>query len=301
MPIVERKSVLSGLTVLDAMRRIAAQLPKDAPIEEAAKTVIKFRVNSLLITDEKHEPVGVVSKTNIMGGYYAGIPIETPLEAIMMPSPLFCEPGDTLESALDLMRTHNVHRLFVKESAPDQVVGVLAYYDICGLLYRYCHKCERNILRTREADSEGFLAEPFHVYEVMTPSVFVNRENESLMEVMEGLEANNVGAILIIDENGLPAGVVSKTDLIIAYKHGISAEVPAKTIMSTPVRSCDEREHLVLAIQRMIFADVQRLFVHKEDPGKIVGVLSLSDAARTRSGSCRACISSRIEVENAPD
>jgi hypothetical protein len=44
----------------------------------------------------------------------------------------------------------------------------------------------------------------------------------------------------------------------------------------------------------MLLRDVQRIFVHGSDPAKIVGVLSLSDAARFRSGSCRACTSSRL-------
>jgi hypothetical protein len=47
----------------------------------------------------------------------------------------------------------------------------------------------------------------------------------------------------------------------------------------------------------MIVTDIHRLFVHEGDPGNIVGVISLSDAARSRSGSCHACVSSRIKVE----
>ncbi len=47
----------------------------------------------------------------------------------------------------------------------------------------------------------------------------------------------------------------------------------------------------------MIYAEIQRLFVSHPDTGQIVGVLSLSDAARLRSGSCQACVSSRIKVE----
>lgn len=300
MPIIDKKSVLSGLKVRDAMRRIDTHLHKEAPINEAAKLIIKFRINSLLIVGENDEAIGVVSKTNIMGAYYAGIPIETPLEAIMMPSPVLCSPEDTLESALDLMRTHKVHRVFVTGDAPNQASGVLAYYDICGLLYRYCHKCERNITHSRSKGSDESMADTLRVHEVMTPSVFFNREDESIMVVMEGLEANNVGAVLITDKAGQSVGVVSKTDLLTAYKHGISPEEPAKSIMNSPVRSCDFDEPLVLVIRKMVFADVQRLFIYKETPQNIVGVLSLSDAARIRSGSCRACLSSRIEVVDGP-
>jgi len=91
----------------------------------------------------------------------------------------------------------------------------------------------------------------------------------------------------------------SKSDLIVAYKHGVSSEVPASSVMASPVVSCDEQELLSGAIQRMIFTDIHRLFVHRGDPAEISGVLSLSDAARARSGSCHACVSSRIRVEQA--
>lgn len=48
------------------------------------------------------------------------------------------------------------------------------------------------------------------------------------------------------------------------------------------------------AIQTMLLRDVQRLFVSAADSGEIIGVLSLSDAARFRSGTCRACTASCI-------
>ena len=67
--------------------------------------------------------------------------------------------------------------------------------------------------------------------------------------------------------------------------------------MSAPVRTCGENELLEDAIKGMILADIHRLFAHRRSPADIVGVLSLSDAARIRSGSCHACISSRIRVD----
>ena len=89
-------------------------------------------------------------------------------------------------------------------------------------------------------------------------------------------------------------GVVSKSDLIVAYKHGVSVDVEAGSVMSTPVKSCPGEAKLSDAIQQMLLKDVQRIFVHETNPAQIIGVLSLSDAARFRSGSCRACTSSRF-------
>jgi CBS domain-containing protein len=67
--------------------------------------------------------------------------------------------------------------------------------------------------------------------------------------------------------------------------------------MSTPVRSIDESELMETAVRTFILSDIHRLFVHRGEPGTIVGVLTLTDAARLRSGSCRACIAGRIRVE----
>ena len=89
-------------------------------------------------------------------------------------------------------------------------------------------------------------------------------------------------------------GVVSKTDLILAYKHGLATDTRARTIMTSPVQAGDGNEPLVAALKTMIYSDVHRLFVYQDSPQNLVGVLSLSDVARFRSGTCRACLVSRI-------
>jgi hypothetical protein len=40
--------------------------------------------------------------------------------------------------------------------------------------------------------------------------------------------------------------------------------------------------------------DIQRLFVRGAEKLEMTGVLSLSDAAQYRSGTCRACLPSRL-------
>jgi CBS domain-containing protein len=296
--VIDRENVLTGLTVQDAMRRLVVDLFKDASIEQAIGLTIKYKANALLITNEKHEGIGVVSKTDLMGAYYAGLPLETPVAAIMVGAPVFCHQKDSLDEALDTMRGKGIHRLYVWDATPGHSVGVLAYPDIVGLLYRYCHQCKRSILRPRHAASDEAPAERFRVREVMTPFVRAHGPKESLLQVMEGLAAYRFGAMLIAGEDGLPLGVVSKTDLMLAYKHGVPVDTPAQAIMSSPVHTCDQDELLALAVQRMIFSDIHRSFVHQGHQGNIVGVLSLSDAARLRSGTCRACLTSRIEIGN---
>jgi CBS domain-containing protein len=292
MPVIDYQDVLKGLLVQEAMRRQVIRLPAEAPLEQAIRYTIKYKVNAILITDAQQAGLGVVSKTDLMGAYYAGLPLSTSCGTVMMGPPLFCRAADTLDLALDLMRTHRIHRLYVRDNGPNQVAGVLAYPDIVGLLYRYCNKCERS-LRARSGSAQP-MTDHLRLREVMTPEIFAHQEDDSLQTVMEGLAAYRFGAMLIKTTAGSPAGVVSKTDLILAYKHGLPAATRARDIMTAPVQACDGNAPVVEALKTMIFSDVHRLFVYQDAPQNLAGVLSLSDVARFRSGTCRACLVSRI-------
>ena len=295
--VIMKQETLSGLLVSTAMRKQVISLPQDASIDRGITSLIKYKINAFLITDKNSSQAGVVSKTDIMGAYYAALSLETPLDNIMSSPPLFCRSDDSLESALNIMRSKEIYRLYVIGENLDEVVGALAYPDIVGLLYQYCHECEYSHIKQRNKKHPDSTIRRYKVKEVMTLDVKAYHIDESLMYIMEKLSKYRFGAVLITDKENIPCGVVSKTDLALSYKHGVDSQVAAETIMSAPVGTCSQDDFLEDAIHKMIFTDVHRLFVHKKDPRNIVGVLSLTDAARIRSGSCHACVSSRIRVD----
>ncbi len=295
-PAAEPRNLLQGLTVKEAMRRQVISLPGEASLEQAIRFTLKFKVNAILITGEEDLALGVVTKTDLMSAYYAGLPLDTRCETVMVGPPLFCRLDESLDAALDAMRLHGIHRLYVWCDEPRRAAGVLAYPDIVGLLYSHCHVCDLS-LRQRHKAAPRISPDHFRVREVMTPGIFAADEQDTLTRVMEILAAQRFGALLIKGRDGLPRGVISKTDLILAYRHGVPPESPAGKVMQQPVQACSQEDELSKALRQMIFADIHRLFVYKDTPANLVGVLSLSDVARFRSGTCRACVSSRILVK----
>lgn len=296
MGLTDTPSILTELTVREVMRKQLVHLPQEASLSRCIRHFLKYKVSAVLVGGpDAPDESGVVSKTDVMGAYYAGLPLETRLGDIMSSPPLFCNPADAVESALETMRARGVYRIYVKEDA-DGVIGVIAYPDIVGMLYQICYDCRYSRQRrAKEKKNDATLR--LTVSEVMTPDVKAYPRTTSLSEVMEGLSAYRVGAVLIRDDDGRPAGVLSKSDLVMAFLHQVDPAVAVETVMSSPVSTCDEAEYLETAIQRLIFRQVQRLFAHRGTPDTIVGVLSLSDAARIRSGSCQACALSRIRMD----
>jgi len=282
------------MLVKEVMRCQIIQLPTTAYLSKGINHLIKHKINALLVTDEVRNPVGVVSKTDLVGAFYGGLSIDSVLGDIMYGPPLTCYPDDELETSLDVMRTHGVHQLYVRGADPSSLDGMLSYTDVVVFLHRYCRSCPKSTSRKRGPSDLQEEGQHFTVKEVMTASVVSYREEDPLVEVIDGLMDHHVGAILIRDSQGLARGVISKTDLVAAYHHGMSLNVEARSIMNAPVISCDQRALLDEAIRLMLLKDVHRVFANSGDPSQITGVLSLSDAARIRSGSCRACVSSRI-------
>lgn len=298
MPHAPQRSVLSGVRVESAMRRQVVRGVRSASLSACINQMIKHKVGAMLVVDELNRPAGVLSKTDLVSAYYAMLPVDTPVGDIVAGAPAFCYPDDLLEEAIDRMQAEGIHRIYVRGAHIEQIVGTLSYLDVVGLLYRYCRNCRNSVFRHRQGDA---LSERrILVREVMSSRVYTGRCTSHLGEIIETLTSSRCGAALLVDEAAQPAGVISKTDLVLAYKHGLAIETPAAEIMQHPVLSCGEDNLLAHALQQMLLRDVQRLFVHKGNACRIVGVLSLSDSARFRSGSCRACMPSRLLADDQP-
>lgn len=297
MPVVETRSVFSGIPVSEAMRRQVISLPCSADIGQCIRFMIRYKTHAVLLTDNSL-PCGVVSKTDLMGALYAELSAQTPLGDVMGSQPIACFPDDPVEDALEIMAAAGVHRLYVTGANREEVIGTVGYSEIVGLLYRYCRACERGTAKKGMRLSGKDPSERYTVKEVMTQDVWVCQDNDRLFTVIETLSARNVGAVLVQDETESSVGVISKTDLIVAYHHGVSPGDEAQGIMNTPVHAVPAEELLSRAIQHMLIRDVQRLFVYNDAsrPDVISGVLALSDSARFRSGSCRACTAGRILI-----
>ena len=291
-----RKDTLTGLKANQAMRKQLITLSPDDSIDCCIQYLIKYKMNAILVGRDGAKPLGVVSKTDIMGACYAGLPLSTPIEMIMNSPPLFCYTDDTLDSVLNMMKTNNVYRLYAMDKGSDHIVGAIAYPDIVGLLYHFCSHCEQGLF-THNNESSIVRVKRYKVREIMTKTVESCEENDSLETVVENLSASKFGAILVSNDQKYPKGVISKTDIVLCYKHGKDLSVNAGEIMSFPVALCYEQDPVESTIKSMILNDFHRLFVVPEKDQAVSGVVSLTDAARLRSGSCHACISSRIRVD----
>ncbi len=286
------KPSFSALAVADVMHRDIVTNQQTDPITAAIRSFIRHKSDATLVIGKDKTPLGVVTKTEVMAAYFAMLELSTPVADIMASPVIHCAPEDSLEAALGMMQHHGIQRVYVLDRDDNSAIGALSYTDVVGALYRYCCQCDFSRRNRGAAREHG--PSRLTVGEVMTRSVPIGKDTETIFTVIDHLADCRKSALPLLGTHGQPTGVISKTDLTLAYRRGIALTEPASLIMSRPIATCSADALLEDAIRQMIFAEVGRLFV--TDPGgrRLTGMLSLADAARARSGSCLACSVSRI-------
>jgi CBS domain-containing protein len=89
----------------------------------------------------------------------------------------------------------------------------------------------------------------------------------------------HVGLLVVCDENGTIAGVVSKSDLVRHLTRAELVQAPIAALMSRDVVSCSLDDDLYAAWQRMAARSLQNIPVLGTD-AKPLGVLDIRDALK---------------------
>ncbi len=121
------------------------------------------------------------------------------------------------------------------------------------------------------------------IKDVMNQEVISINEETSPIEAFEKMYKNGVRRLFVIDEEGIPKGVVSYSDLIGVLNElsDLTKENNQKTIkniMTTNIVTINAQEDIKNAANLMLRADVSGLLVVKSK--KPVGVITKTDICR---------------------
>ena len=138
------------------------------------------------------------------------------------------------------------------------------------------------------------------VSEIMTRSVAVVQQDDSLQQAAQKMKTLNVGSLPVCDGDAM-VGVI--TDRDIAVRGVATGMIPRESrvsdVMTADVRCCSESDSVQQAMELMGDAQVRRLAVLDANR-KIVGVVSLGDLATRQSAHTDATLREISEHSPAP-
>jgi CBS domain-containing protein len=103
-----------------------------------------------------------------------------------------------------------------------------------------------------------------------------------VLEVIRILAENKIGSVLILDDGGAIAGIVSERDIV----HGMAAtgagllEAPVSSIMTSEVVTCLSTDSVIHIMEKMTRGRFRHVPVI--DEARLIGIVSIGDVVKHR-------------------
>lgn len=122
-----------------------------------------------------------------------------------------------------------------------------------------------------------------NVREAMTREVRLAYPEQTIQQAAQLMAELDVGALPVEDSDRL-VGMITDRDIAVrAVAEGMSPQTPIREVMSTDIKYCYEDQTVEEIAQNMGDLQVRRLPVVDRNK-RLVGILSLGDLARERTG-----------------
>ncbi|MDX2266094.1 MAG: CBS domain-containing protein [Hyphomicrobiales bacterium] len=108
------------------------------------------------------------------------------------------------------------------------------------------------------------------------------KAGDSLSDVIRALAAKKIGALVIVDDRGAVAGIISERDivrLLASHPAGVLAE-PVARHMTSPVMTCTEASTMDEVMQQMTNNRFRHMPVVEK--GQLAGLISLGDVVKQK-------------------
>ena len=117
------------------------------------------------------------------------------------------------------------------------------------------------------------------VRDAMTRNVETMPQNLNLREFLSQAMASKHTSFPVIDDQGRLTGIIAFQDFKeLIYEQGLGDLIIVQDIMTKKVLTVTEDENLETALERVGFRNIEQLpVVSRDDPGRIVGILSRRD------------------------
>jgi len=198
------------------------RIPANASLEEAALRLADAKAEVGIVVDEKGNPVGFITKDDIVDAYARYLPGRAKVENVMTPGRIgIVHPHHSLYHAVKKMQTFYLDALTVYDGA--EILGVVsanrlpfvAYEDaVTGIKSRRLIWV-RKLVRGAAKKGRYVKVTPLLVMDAMVPLRGVHvKTGDDVVKAIELMREHNVDGVPVVDEEGRVAGVITKTDII---------------------------------------------------------------------------------------
>lgn len=150
-------------------------------------------------------------------------------------------------------------------------------YFLKSHLSKYLDKTFKEMLqRSYSISEEDRILFTTKIKDISSKNVITAHINSSIQNAASIMAQNKISSIVVVDDSGIPAGIVTDRDLrekVVAKAKSVND--PIKSIMSLPLIRIDANDYCYEAILKMIKHKIHHLLVIKD--GNLFGILTNHD------------------------
>lgn len=116
----------------DLVQRAPVTCRPETPLREALTEMHERRIGSMLVTSERGEPLGILSREDVLGRVTLGaVPLETPIGEVMVSPVHHLSHEHTAEDAALLMSRHTIRHVPITRDG--MVIGIVSERDLFAM------------------------------------------------------------------------------------------------------------------------------------------------------------------------
>lgn len=266
------------------------------PVAHARNLMLRHRINHIVVL-EKGKPVGTLSTKDLIkammaegGAIDKWRPIDDfPASRVINGKLIIVDPSTHVTKAASMMLKHGTSSIPIVKN--DELVGILTKTDVV----RYFAS---NMMGRAK------------VVEMMTSKIITANRQHSLHHILELMEQNKVGRVVIADGER-PIGIVTAADIVFAqletpdggapqqmvkftrkaerasrpkYRYVKSVSITAENIMRSELLTISADEDAARAANIMLERGISGLPVVRDD--KLIGIITKTDIMRKVAEMC---------------
>jgi CBS domain-containing protein len=206
--LIDADKPINQIKVFEVMKSPLITAHLDDTIQNAAKTMLKHGISSLVIV-ENSKLKGIVTKLDI-AKFCATVKGRWHVRDYMTKNPIAVSPSDTIFKVINLMVNNNISRVVVTD-ANNKPIGIITLADIVRSSPEISFAKLKNtripkILRP-------LMLRSIIVSTMMSRDLVVIREDADLADAAQTMITYGISGLPVINSEGRLVGIITKTDI----------------------------------------------------------------------------------------
>jgi len=245
-----------------------------ATIAEAMACMLANQNGSAVLLDDGI-PVSIVTESKILSVLEDDMDLSLPVSPLAQSPVIVAYQNRPIESAFDMVVTHNIRRLVLIDR-DKSYRGVVLQEDLFRFFEEDVYKVDLTVanLLTQE-----------------TNIISLDKERD-LYTALILMRHSHIGSVIVTDNSGQAVGIVTEKDILTAGYHKISLKEPLSSLMSSPVLSVSIEDTITKVITLMLEQKVRRVLVRQID-GSMCALLTNRDIFKHIKGN----VSRMLEIK----